>query len=379
MNPILTNRLASREEQFPRDRFHESRNLDLLRSAAVLFVYIGHLISFFSVNKSGFFALLARAGVLIFFVHTSLVLMLSMERMHVGGLTLFRNFIIRRAFRIYPLSVCCVLCVIAFRIPFMPLETYQWPGWGRVVSNLLLIQNVTGVKSVMGPLWSLPWEVQMYLVLPFLFLAWRHRPWKTLITVWSGTCAAVCIGALLGSRVTHVLIYFPCFLGGMLALTLAREKIHLRIPAYLWPVMICVECSVFAYFNHLAWARKVIYPEWILCGALGLFIPLFKEISSTGVVAKAAAQIAKYSYGIYLVHVPALWLSLIVLRNISLAWRLVCLTILTVSLPVLVYHLIENPLIQVGKRLTHFREPARTFSFLRIQPSAAGSSDTSAR
>jgi len=56
-----------------------SANLDVLRAIAVLMVFFYHLLEYgyFSerrVNRLGQF------GVLIFFVHTSLVLMMSMER-----------------------------------------------------------------------------------------------------------------------------------------------------------------------------------------------------------------------------------------------------------------------------------------------------------
>ena len=58
-----------------------------------------------------------RLGVLIFFVHTSLVLMLSMERGKLRSKELYLNFYIRRIFRIYPLSIVAVLMVITFELP----------------------------------------------------------------------------------------------------------------------------------------------------------------------------------------------------------------------------------------------------------------------
>ena len=100
----------------PSDSLHESTNLDFLRSVAVLLVFFSH---FFSLllgkgEKWGFLFHLGQLGVLMFFVHTCLVLMWSLERSNFQGWRLFVSFYIRRAFRLYPLSVVCVLLAYCF-------------------------------------------------------------------------------------------------------------------------------------------------------------------------------------------------------------------------------------------------------------------------
>jgi peptidoglycan/LPS O-acetylase OafA/YrhL len=55
-------------------------------------------------------------GVLLFFVHTCLVLMYSMERSNLEGRRLADNFYIRRIFRIYPLSIFAVLAAVALHL-----------------------------------------------------------------------------------------------------------------------------------------------------------------------------------------------------------------------------------------------------------------------
>ena len=60
----------------------DDSNLDFLRAVAVLIVVVAHVTYFFGILRLGSLDLLPIGfwGVLIFFVHTSLVLMLSLER-----------------------------------------------------------------------------------------------------------------------------------------------------------------------------------------------------------------------------------------------------------------------------------------------------------
>src|SRR5579871_3205611 len=105
----------------------ESANLDLLRSMAVLFVLGFHLFLFFHENHyiertevlKFHLWQIGHWGVLVFFVHTCLVLMFSLERQQdrAPGASLFQSFMIQRAFRILPLSIFIVLLAGALHIP----------------------------------------------------------------------------------------------------------------------------------------------------------------------------------------------------------------------------------------------------------------------
>ena len=80
-----------------------SANLDFLRTVAVLLVLAQHLCTRLHVEHIGWAPTtsLGPFGVLLFFVHTSLVLMSSMERSGLSGVLLLKDFYIRRIFRIY--------------------------------------------------------------------------------------------------------------------------------------------------------------------------------------------------------------------------------------------------------------------------------------
>src|SRR5579863_2076322 len=74
----------------------EMANLDFLRAVAVGLVFTGHLLATMRIRGAGD---LGHFGVLLFFVHTSLVLMMSMERLGLSGRNLYVSFAVRRIFR----------------------------------------------------------------------------------------------------------------------------------------------------------------------------------------------------------------------------------------------------------------------------------------
>ncbi len=233
-----------------------SRNLDMLRSFAVLLVVGFHLAKFFNWQLEKLrltdFGML---GVMLFFVHTTLVLMFSLERQSAGSrASLFAPFMIRRCFRIYPLAILVVTFVYLFHIP-SDLQFGKFnllhQSVGNLLANLFLVQNVTRQKANPGILWSLPLELQMYLVLPALFLfASRVKSWWPIMAFW---WAAVALWFAVGFSTgmlplseggirspAEALLKFtrfaPCFLPGILAYKLWNRPRYL--PASLWLVFL---------------------------------------------------------------------------------------------------------------------------------------------
>lgn len=335
----------------------ESANLDFLRSAAVLSVLGFHVLMLFEKRHSpyaapfGILHSIGHWGVLIFFVHTSLVLMFSLERMQARfpGRPGYFPFLTRRVFRIFPLSVFIVLLVSIFRLPVANIVTggrfegvhLSWPG---VLANLFLVQNLWHNRSVIGPLWSLPYEMQMYMLLPalFLFARWVRSAWAVFL-LWG---MAVFIGRHSGGLeklgVPDFIIYVPCFLSGILSYKLTKTW-RLKLPAWLWPLALA---TIGAAFLYNPTARN----SWYCCLALGIAIPQFRDIKSA--IARRVFQIiARYSYGIYLTHFICIWLAFQAINNIPLWSRWILLLMTVTVFPYASYHLIEEPMIRVGEKL----------------------------
>jgi len=326
-----------------------SANLDFLRAVAVLLVLAQHLCRRLHVESIAWVPAtsLGLFGVLLFFVHTSLVLMYSMERSWLRGRPLVKDFYIRRIFRIYPLSIVAVAAALALHLDSdihgtAGLSYGPLPGGKAILAQFLLVQNLGHVKSIVNVLWSLPFEVQMYVFLPFLF-AWvqRKRVFWPLLALWSASLPAAWAQPHFAFLDRASLLRFvPCFLPGIVAFALPRTP---RLRSFLWPIFVLSLVAVFT-------LKPVLAVGWALCLVLGLLIPFFHEIQ-TQTLRTVSNRIATYSYGIYISHQFCIWFALGVLAARPLWLRVGVLTSSLVIAPVLLYHLLERPMIQAGIRL----------------------------
>ena len=321
-------------------------NLDFLRAAAVMAVFGNHLLTAILRRRGApdpaFFFSLGHVGVLAFFVHTSFVLMQSLER--TGGSAIV--FYTRRIFRIYPLNFICVVSACLFHIPAFPFETFIHHSALVVASNLLLLQNLVGRESILAPLWSLPYEMQMYIVLPALYWFSQKFQWRYVALLIVFFCG---LGLWVKERTGHANMfeYIPCFLCGVLAYAL-RDSVRARIPALFWGPFLLL------WFGAAAWPPASQAPivllgrAWIPCLILGVMIGFFRDSKNTA-WNSGAAFVAKYSFGIYMTHVPVLWLmfQVIGIRNDLLAST--ASVVATLGLSILLFVFVEDPMIERGK------------------------------
>lgn len=343
---LATPRAPGYASSFPRtpplqDRAEHFANLDLLRACAVLAVYVGHLAQLFEVDRLGplSFRLLAQGGVAIFFVHTSYVLMRALGRLPAQDRAL--RFYVRRVFRIYPLSILVVSAVVLLRIPSFPTRVYQWPGWPDVVANLMLVQNLTLTPSVLDPLWSLPYEVQMYLLLPPLFFWVTHPRAPAPVLIWFLAVVLALVQEGTTAARLDLARYAPCFVAGVVAFAQERRT-GARLHWLGWPVVIA-----------MAFALRQLGLEvgWLGCLLLGMSVGRFRQVD-VGWIRRSAEWIARYSYGIYLAHLVVFWVAFVVLASAPLVFRVAACAALSVLLPVVLYHAVEAPMIARGVALT---------------------------
>jgi peptidoglycan/LPS O-acetylase OafA/YrhL len=293
---------------------------------------------------------LGHYGVLIFFVHTSLVLMMSMKRGGLQGRNLFLSFYTRRFFRIYPLSIVCILAVVAFQVPPAPWLKFQPLSASAIWSNLGLVMNLTLAPAALGPLWSLPYEIDMYLVLPLLFLLVTAVRCSRGVLYLGSLALAASYWLILNPRLDF-LVYLPSFVAGAVAFV-GIETVRPRYSGSWW--VVCILGGAVAYGAlHLIGLRTGV-PDaparMIVTGGLGFALPLFRQLPAM----KWAHLTAKYSYGIYLFHMIAIWCGFSLLGSYPLVVRIGVFAAMTIAIPIAMFFLIEDPFIRLGKRLVDY-------------------------
>ncbi|QOL51743.1 acyltransferase family protein [Massilia litorea] len=323
-----------------------SPNLDVLRSLAVSFVVISHLLLDNSLANPGGFDthILGTLGVMIFFVHTCLVLMFSLDRQTrvLGGPPTTISFLVVRAFRIYPLSI--VVVVVLSVIERMHSGTQ--PNLSTFLSNVFLIQNLTGSANVTPVLWSLPYEFQMYFFLPVLFIWSRYSGRYSsggIAALWCASVALVLAFWRLGIDFSLVK-FFPCFLPGVLAFC-RRRMPRSYSPGVLFAYVGAVAILYPSLVGHGANATVL---SWLICLLLGMLIPRCGEIKSN-LIRNVGSVIARYSYGIYLVHDPIRYFSFHYLKGISPFVQWSVFVVAVAGLSYFAYHFIEKPCIDLGR------------------------------
>jgi peptidoglycan/LPS O-acetylase OafA/YrhL len=360
---------------------HET-NLDFVRALAVLIVVGAHLGWFLGDIHFSFFeiSLLGRFGVVIFFVHSGIVNLLSIERhVHVHGEhRLFGAFMTRRCFRIYPLSLFVVSIIYLTHVPVAHIS-----AWSTTIGNhpraellpsLLLVQNFVQFDQLVEPLWSLPYEIQMYCLFPLIYLVLRRfNSAKILVFAWALLAAVEHVisphiakhgnpGHILA--LPDMLYYFLWFLAGLYAYK-EMQTSRRTLPFWMLPALLaflCLLCS-------LSYDRtKFIF----ISLPLGLALP-YIESCEIGPANRICGWVAKYSYGIYLLHDPAIWLGFVRFGHISMVARASIFLLVTFGGSVLLYHALEHPMILIGNKAA--AAISRTRNLVKVQAAvAAGAS-----
>ncbi len=188
------------------------RQLDGIRAIAVLFVVVSHWLPGSILSRFGF----GPIGVDIFFVLSGFLItrILIVDRLKFSAsplayskLNSIKNFMVRRALRIFPIYYLLLILLVLFTNLLPNPVAQNWEWYFFYLQNILFYIKQEWPGGKLSHLWSLAVEEQFYLFWPWLIL-FVSQKWMLKIMVLSfliGIASVYCLPTLRGGAMAEVL------------------------------------------------------------------------------------------------------------------------------------------------------------------------------
>jgi peptidoglycan/LPS O-acetylase OafA/YrhL len=348
--------------------------LDSTRGLAALLVFLGHAFFFIRPSFSDGYILRGVSGLLwrfldgsaavdYFFVLSGFVLALPFLGDSESSKALsFFEFILRRVVRIMPTYWAALFVAFSLRSVCNWLDidssdpALALMNWGRLVSlddvfsHLLLIWKDPNSNLVNGPIWSLSVEMKISLLLPLFIAALRHSRTPR------DDLAIFVLSLYLGGRDHGSFTWLPLFVLGV-GLAKYRDPLVHKVRdlhPFVTPLLFVIACVLF--WNRelqSVWSFPSVGQEWLsgIGAMLFLLVILSHRFWYSSLKNPAFHFLGKISYSFYLVHLPVLQASILVLRSRGVNdWIAMPVAILAVLVSaVILYYVVELPSLHWGR------------------------------
>ncbi|PWU05295.1 MAG: hypothetical protein C5B51_14910 [Terriglobia bacterium] len=313
--------------RIPRAAGPRVSELDGLRGIAILLVLFFHF-----TPASGPLFFLAHffqtgwMGVDLFFVLSG-YLITGILLDSVGHPHYYRNFIIRRSLRIFPLYYACLVlyCFLTF-FP-TPIRVHDFLGVGGAswylfyLGNLkAFLQNAYPAAAILTPLWSLQVEEQFYLSFPFIVSAVSRRRLGVILAASVLLALVLRIGlvAAMPANKLGTYLLMPCrmdalAMGGLIAVAQREcpEQLRRRWIGWLTAcaaatfVLVCLRATVTPW-SDLMRTLGFTAIDLAFAGLVVILVSWRRPFLLALCRTRPLVYIGTISYGLYLLHIPAL-------------------------------------------------------------------------
>jgi len=317
---------------------------------------------------------LGTFGVLLFFALSGCTLCIS----NGNSLTFYQvhKFYMKRFFRIWPAYVVSLFLYILFRWVFQLLYVEPIGAWienqfflpidmSVLLAYLTLVFNITGQGEVFNnAYWSLPIELQYYLLFPILIFSVRY------VGIW----APLVIGSLLyfvpmafefHTFNPQVFSLAFSFCGGVIVgSSLGKSKLSFVNGWSLLSILLCFLFVTLVSNSYIDLSNiPVVSNLWNLYGIMAIvtcFIVLHSKVSLPNRLESFLEHYGNISYSTYLYHNIFIGVAVLAIINFPIESPLqrvsftLCFTLIaTYFLASLSYKYIEQPFIRHGRNLFH--------------------------
>ena len=293
-------------------------------------------------------------GVLLFFLVSGYVVPMSVRNGAFDPLA----FMLKRAFRIYPLMLAAfALVAIAGATGLLHHWQYMAAAGPQIwIANLLLVQEYLGVRAILGVTWTLSVEFLWYGIFALAYWRLGDRAGRWLAVAVPVVLVVLAILSLAsGVRIPlgRLNLVYACVLGYQAYLfdkgvldgrTLARQALLFVA------VMVATNLVAFGAFHHAAIRLEHVVLSSVLCPAVFLAVICWGRLRNARVLNSGVLPITgSASFSIYLLHPVAIALA----AQYAGSWPVAALwsLILTAMLGTLGYCLVERPGIALGRKL----------------------------
>jgi peptidoglycan/LPS O-acetylase OafA/YrhL len=340
--------------------------IDGLRFIAALLVIIHHappLPYLHAVREIGWI------GVDLFLCISAYLLtrLIRLEYQRTGDIRI-RNFLIRRALRIWPLyfGYAVVMCLAGFVVFSLPARVSG--SW--VLAHLSFSANFMTAFKGFSPvpftshLWTLSLEEQAYFVIPFVLLAISRRPPRTLILLVALAAALLILtlarlGFWTAGLPTDAIFVLPTradalVLGAGVALLFEDRKLP-SVPILSMCILVIVLPYLLAGATLQGTLLVSLYPLVGVTCAMVLLLSLRSERLKSALSWRPIRYFGKISYGIYVYHLLCISIAAELLARLGMSNPVVALSAtiaLTLTFAAASYHLYESYFLRLKERFT---------------------------
>ncbi|MBY0245727.1 MAG: acyltransferase [Sphingobacteriaceae bacterium] len=349
---------------------HHIKSLDSLRGLAAISVFFQHVSliqKYDGVNyfRPWYFYMAASEAVILFFVLSGFVLTLSFEHY---GLKSYKEYVIRRVFRLYPAYyISIILGIVAFLI-ISPMKIEGYSEWfnsqfstikltKNLIFNSAILVSKDGGNLINAVVWSLKYEaIISILILPMIWKFYNHLG-KFIITF-----VIFIILLTLYIKMHHqsggIMFIYRCvyystfFIIGIIICKYKSELKRFSHEIFL-PIYLFFYASMFFSCGHF-FLNEIARELSAAIGGSGLIIVCMHNKKVNKILSfKIINFYGQISYSFYLLHMSILYILVYTLRNyIELSYIKLLMFILTSILSFIVYKTIEMPFMKIAKHIS---------------------------